>query len=149
VKKIPTKHGLYLLMMVSAMGVLLWGGCGVKAPPVAPKQPPMPKISDLTAAYGNGLVLLEWHHPGGESPAVGYHVLKSQRSLSEPECPNCPLIFEKVGTENLMSTLRTRRHALDFEIAAPPEFVYHYKVVPIQSSGAQGPDSNVVKLEVK
>jgi hypothetical protein len=134
--------------MISAVGMLLCG-CGVKAPPVAPKQPPLPKISDLTAVRSNGRVLLEWHHPGGESPAVGYHVLKSQRSLSQPECPDCPMIFERIGTENLQRTLRTQRHELGFEIAAPPGFVYHYKVVPMQPSGARGPDSNVVKLEVK
>lgn len=147
--KRTTKHRLYLMIIFSAVGMLLWSGCGVKAPPVAPKQAALPAISDLTAVYSNGRVLLGWHHPGGDSPAVGYHVLKSQRSLSQPECPGCPLIFEKAGTENLLLTLRSRRHALDFEIAAPPGFVYRYKVVPVQSSGAQGPDSNVVKLEVK
>lgn len=149
VKMITIKHYLYLLLILPVTGVLVWGGCGVKAPPVAPKQPPLPSITDLKAAYSNGRVLLGWHHPGGESPAVGYHVLKSQRSLSQPECPGCPLIFQRVGTENLQRTLRKQRHALEFEAAAPPGYLYHFKVIPVQSSGAQGPDSNLVKIEAK
>jgi hypothetical protein len=135
--------------MLAVAGALLWGGCGVKAPPVAPKQPPLPSITDLTAAYSNGRIRLGWHHPGGESPAVGYHVLKAQRSLSQPECPGCPIIFQRVGTENLQSTLRTQRHPLEFEAAAPSGYLYQFKVIPFQSSGAQGPDSNVAKIEAK
>jgi hypothetical protein len=149
VKKITTEHCLFLLLMLSVAGVLVWGGCGVKAPPVAPEQPPLPTITDLKAAYGNGRVLLGWHHPGGESPAVGYHVLKSQRSVSQPECPGCPMIFQRIGTEKLQRTLRTQRHALEFEAVAQAGYLYHFKVVPIVSSGAQGPDSNVVEIEAK
>ena len=135
--------------MLSAVGAMLWGGCGIKAPPVAPEQPPMPTITDLTAVYSSGRVLLGWHHPGGESPAVGYRVLKAKRSLSESECPECPMIFERAGTEKLMSTLRTRRHKLKFETAAQAGYLYHFKVVPFESSGAQGPDSNLVEIEAK
>jgi hypothetical protein len=109
----------------------------------------MPSITDLTAARSNGRVLLGWHHPGGESPAVGYHVLKSQRSVSQPECPGCPMIFQRIGTEKLQPILRTQRHALEFEATAQVGYRYHFKVVPIESSGAQGPDSNVVKIEAK
>ena len=148
-KKIKIKYRRYLLLMLAAAGVFVWGGCGVKAPPVAPEQPPLPSITDLEAAYGNGRVLLGWHHPGGESPAVGYHVLESQRSVSQPECPGCPMIFKRIGTEKLQRTLRTQRHALEFEAAAQAGYLYHFKVVPIESSGAQGPDSNVVEIEAK
>lgn len=148
-KKITTKHHLYLLLMLPVAGVLMWGGCGVKAPPVAPKQPPLPSITDLKAAYSKGRVLLGWHHPGGDSPAVGYYVLKSQRSVSQLECPGCPMIFQRIGTENLQRTLRRQRQALEFEAAVQAGYLYHFKVVPIESSGAQGPDSNVVKLEAK
>jgi hypothetical protein len=109
----------------------------------------MPTVTDLKGSYRNGRVLLGWHHPGGESPAVGYRVMKSQQSLSTPECPGCPILFERTGTENLQGTLRRQRHALEFEAAAPAGFLYHFKVVPIQPSGAKGPDSNVVKIEVK
>jgi hypothetical protein len=149
VKKITTEHCLYLLLMLPLAGVLVWGGCGVKAPPVAPEQPPLPSITDLTAAHSNGRVLLGWHQPGSQSPAVGYHVLKSQRSVSQPECPGCPMVFQRIGTETLQRTLRTQRHALEFEAAAQAGYIYHFKVVPIESSGAQGPDSNVVKIEAK
>lgn len=148
-KKITIEDCLHLLLMPLVAAVLVWGGCGVKAPPVAPEQPPMPSVMDLKAAYSNGRVLLGWHHPGGESPAVGYHVLKSQRSVSQPGCPGCPIIFQRIGTEKLQRTLRTKHHALEFEAVAQAGYLYHFKVVPIESSGAQGPASNVVKIDAK
>ena len=148
-KKKKIKRRRSPLLMLAVAGVLVWGACGVKAPPVAPGQPPLPSITDLKAAYSNGRVLLGWHHPGGESPAVGYHVLESQRSVSQPECPGCPMIFKRIGTEKLQRTLHTQRHALEFEAAAKAGYLYHFKVVPIESSGAQGPDSNVVTIEAK
>jgi hypothetical protein len=147
VKKPTHNAGRWLLLL--ATGLLLWGGCGVKAPPVAPEQPPLPLVTDLKAAFSDGRVLLGWNHPGGDAPAVGYQVLKSQRSLAQPECPGCPVAFQKIGTENMPRTLRAKRHALEFELAAPPGYRYQFKVIPVQSSGARGPDSNVVKLEVK
>jgi hypothetical protein len=137
------------MLMLSVAGVLVWGGCGVKAPPVAPKQPPLPSVTDLKAAHGKGRAFLDWHHPGGESHAVGYHVLKSQQSVSQSECPGCPMVFQRIGTEKLQRTLRSQRHALEFEAAVQAGYLYHFKVVPIESSGAQGPDSNVVKIEAK
>jgi hypothetical protein len=147
VKKQKRNHCRYLLL--AAAGALLWGGCGVKAPPVAPKQPPLPLVTDLNAAYSKGRVLLGWHHPGGDTPAVGYQVQKSQRSLSQPQCPGCPIMFQTIGTEKLQRTLGAQRHALEFEAVAPPGYRYHFKVVPVQSSGARGPDSNVVIIEAK
>ncbi len=126
-----------------------FNGCGRKAPPVAPKQPQMPAVSDLSAVYADDRVILQWHHPGGVSPTVGYQVLQYRRPVSEPDCPECPMVFQRVGSETLLSILRTKRHALSRSLPVARGSVYHYKVVPYQSSGAQGPDSNVVQVTVK
>jgi hypothetical protein len=106
-------------------------------------------VTDLKAVYDDGRVVLGWHHPGGDSAAVGYQVLKSQRSLAQPQCPGCPITFQRIGTANLQRTLRAQHHALEYEAVAPPGYLYHFKVIPVQSAGALGPDSNLVKVEVK
>jgi hypothetical protein len=139
----------FFYVLLLGLGVLLSNGCGRKAPPAAPKEPSMPAVTDLSAVHDNRRIYLKWHHPGMLSPTVGYVVLQAQRALSEPDCPECPLVFERVGTQNLQRTLREQRHALSFNVPVTKGAVYHYKVVPFQSSGAQGPDSNLVKVEVQ
>lgn len=146
---IRRKAGPFFYVFLLGLGVLLASGCGRKAPPVAPKQPSMPAVTDLTAVYDKRRIYLKWHHPGTMSPTVGYVVLQSQRALSQPDCPECPLVFERVGTQNLQPTLREQRHALAFDVPVAKGAVYHYKVVPFQTSGAQGPDSNLVQVEVQ
>ena len=128
---------------------LVFSGCGKKGPPAAPGQAAMAAVTDLTAVYGDGRIRLNWNHPGTPSPAVGYVVLQSRRDSSQPDCPGCPLVFERLGTVSMQRSLRQQRHALDFGTIASKDAVYHFKVIPTQSSGAQGPDSNLVRVEVK
>lgn len=140
---------LVWVLLLLACGPAVFGGCGKKAPPVAPKQPPMPAVKDLTAVHADGRVLLHWHHPGGVTPAVAYQVLQARRAVSRPECSGCALMFERAATETVPEALRTQRLALEVDLPAAPGFIYHFKVVPLQSSGAFGPDSNVVNLTVE
>lgn len=145
-----TKIDLRLLfvMVLLVLGQAVLGGCGKKAPPVAPKQPPVPAVKDLAAVYKIGRIVLQWHHPGGDPPAVAYQVLQSRHAVSRPACPGCPLIFERLTTETVPETLRTQRFLLEVDVPAAPGFIYHFKVVPLQFSGASGPDSNVVHVTV-
>jgi hypothetical protein len=136
------------MMVLLAFGQVVFGGCGKKAPPVAPKQPPLAAVKDLTAVYENGRIVVRWHHPGGVTPAAAYQVLQSRNDVSRPACPDCPLLFERVTTESVPETLRTQRLLLEVDVPAVPGFIYHFKVVPLQSSGAFGPDSNVVNVTV-
>jgi hypothetical protein len=41
-----------------------WIGCGVKGPPVPPRQPPVPAVSDLAYEVAGQAVMLTWSLPG-------------------------------------------------------------------------------------
>ena len=120
----------------------LWG-CGKKGPPVVPRVPPLPMINDLQGRLQEGTVTLTWQHRPSYEAVSGYVVLRAQSALSSPQCPQCPLIFQKVGTLRIDRNQQT----VHYSQSVPDGFRYTYKVQPFQSSRAQGPDSNMIVLE--
>lgn len=145
-KSLYKSHRFSWLIAVMAF-LALCGGCGKKAPPTAPRQPAMKAVANLDAAYRAGTVHLTWDHHPASSAVTGYLVFRAGHDLSTPNCPGCPLLFEKVETIALDPDKYQARHRLTYSQYVPSGFRYTYKVVPIQSFGAQGPDSNFVKVE--
>ena len=135
-----------LPLIVIALAAVLTLACGKKAPPVAPKSQPLVGVGDLQGRLNESTVRLAWNHAAENSHAVGYIVLRAQSSLSKPECPDCPMVFQKVETISLKRALRKKPHALEFYQDVADGFRYTYNVRPYQSSGAQGPDSNFVVI---
>ncbi len=129
-----------------ALALVLVNGCGKKAPPVAPRQLPLVRVGDLQGSLSRGTVRLTWNHPSENARAEGYVVLRAQSSLSKPDCPDCPLVFQKVETISLRGALRKKPHTMEFNQDVTDGFRYTYNVRPYQSSGAQGPDSNLVVI---
>jgi hypothetical protein len=129
--------------------LLLWvAGCGKKAPPVAPQSRPLTAVTDLKAMLDQGHVRLTWTHSPDNRYAKAYVVLRAQRELSRPECNDCPRVFQKVGSLDLTGAIRDEKHTLDFSENLAAGFRYIFSVRPVHSSGAQGPDSNLVIVEV-
>jgi hypothetical protein len=128
--------------------LLLAAGCGKKAPPVAPQSRPMTAVTDLKAMLDQGHVRLTWTHSPDNRYAKAYVVLRAQRELSQPACNNCPKVFQKVGMLQLGGSERDTKHGLEFSQSLAAGFRYIFSVRPIHSSGAQGPDSNLVVVEV-
>lgn len=125
---------------------MLISGCGKKGPPVAPRSLPLIQVRDLQGGLIQGTVRLIWRHVPENAGAVGYIVLRAQSSLSQPECPKCPLVFQKVETISIHSPQRKQPHDMAFVQDVAEGFRYTYSVRPYQSSGAQGPDSNLVTV---
>ena len=128
------------------LAVVLISGCGKKAPPVVPRRMPLAQVSDLQGSLSQSTVRLTWNHSTENARAAGYIVLRAQSSLSHPDCPDCPLLFQKVETIPLSRSMRNKGHAMDFYQDVGEGFRYTYNVRPYQSSGAQGPDSNLVVI---
>lgn len=124
----------------------LLNGCGKKAPPVAPRQTPLAAISDLKGELNRGTVRLTWHHAPDNARAAGYIILRAQSALSQPECPECPLVYQKIDTIPLSRSLGKKRHIIEFYHDVADGFRYTFNVRPYQSSGDQGPDSNAVVI---
>ena len=137
------------LIIAVISGFLLMTGCGRKAPPVAPQQNPPPAVDDLRADLEHDLVKLSWSHNPENWGATSYVVLRAQTDLSRPACPGCPLVFQKAGTVQVAKVLRRTKHNLSFSQTLMTGFTYTFKVRPVFGSGAQGPDSNLVVLDLK
>jgi hypothetical protein len=126
-----------------AMAGLMIAGCGKKGPPVAPHSLPLVRVSDLQGALIKDTVRLTWGHVPENADAVGYIVLRAQSPVAQPECPTCPLVFQKVGTVPVHRPQRKKPHEMAFVQELAEGFRYTYSVRPYASSGAQGPDSNL------
>lgn len=130
-------------------GSLLMAGCGRKAPPVAPQQSSPLAVEDLRADLDHDTVKLSWSHIPENWGAKAYVVLRAQTDLSRPACPGCPLVFQKAGTVPVAKVLRREKHVLNFSQTLMGGFQYSFKIRPVFGSGAQGPDSNLVVLDLK
>ena len=126
--------------------LLVWHGCGRKAPPIAPQQRPLVAVKDLKGVLDQGVVQLTWSHNPENRSAEAYVVLRAQSDLSKPSCPGCPVIFQKEGTVRVGRLLRDQQHAMTYAVKVVTGFRYTFDVRPVQSSGAQGPDSNLVVI---
>ncbi len=142
-------HGFFIALsgVICAGLLLLSAGCGKKAPPIVPREKPLTAVADLKAELDQGHVTLTWTHSPENRSAVSYVVLRAQRELSQPECSDCPMVYQKAGAIKLSKSLRKEKHGLDFSQDLAVGFRYTFSVRPIHSSGAQGPDSNRVVIE--
>ena len=128
--------------------LLLLTGCGKKAPPVVPQHRPLTAVTDLGGDLRHDRVTLTWSHNPENWAATGYVVLRARQKLYQPECPDCPPAFQNAGTIPLARSLRKEKHAVDFSQNLAAGFRYCFSVRPVSASGAQGPDSNMLVIDV-
>ncbi len=140
----PYASILVLWTLVLVLQVL--GGCGRKAPSTIPDRSPMIAVKDLQGSLDKDTVRISWRHSPDNSGAVGYIVLRAQSSLDKPNCPDCPQVFQKVDTVPVSRALRRQQTEMEFVQNVMSGFRYTYKVRPYQSSGSQGPDSNLLVI---
>ena len=126
---------------------LLLCSCGKKAAPVAPGQLPMVAVNDLDGTLEKTHITLTWTHPKENSRVRNYIVLRAQTDLARlEECTGCPMVFQKVGVRAVEKEGLQKAGTLVFSMDLPKGFRYTFSVRPSQSSGAQGPDSNLVEV---
>ena len=122
-------------------------GCGVKAPPVAPEQPPMPRIENLSGVVEASTMTLTWTHSAGHPAVAGYLVWQLKVDRDPNPCPDCGAQFEQIGSVPVPAVGRSGAEPLSFVHPLQNGFHYTFKVQPFQASGARGPDSNPVVLQ--
>ncbi len=153
VRRMQGKHVKPARFLVVWVGLccavlLVLAGCGKKAPPVAPRQRPLVAVRDLKGALRQDFVKLTWSHNPENWTATAYVVLRTQQELALPACADCPLAFQKTGSVPLARSLRQEKHTLDFSQSLAAGFRYSFIVRPVTASGAQGPDSNILVMDV-
>lgn len=142
-----------LIVLAPVVLVVFLLGCGVKGPPVPPRAEPLAPITDLSYRIEKGWVIMNWSLPGEEQtkgPMVtGYIVKRAQSSLSSPDCPNCPLAFERVARMTIQQARSQEyggRRAVYSE-ALKAGFKYTYNIKAFSDSGQISDDSNLVEFE--
>ena len=140
-------------LAVMAMVLLgLLAACGVKGPPVPPRQVPPPAVSDLSYRIENGWARLNWSFPKaalekGAPEIAAFLVYRSKASLKEP-CKGCPLMFQRIARVSPYTTTESKRRDTTLEYADKLQkgYRYVYKVVAVTDNNVGSEDSNLVEF---
>ena len=127
--------------------VLALAGCGVKGPPVPPKSPPVPQVTDLVHRLDGSTAILEWSLAKGlsgkQARKASFGIYRSRTPLSEPVCETCPLIFDKIETVAYLPADDGR-----FSTIVALESGYRYVfAVRMEVGGHMGNDSNRARFD--
>jgi len=138
---------LKLLIPIIIILVFLLPGCGKKAPPIPPRQKPVPAVSDLKYNIDGDILTLAWPIPKGKEKVDldGFIVYRYKRSVSDSPCKNCPKLFQKVS-DIPIHTPGYENKNIEYREEIEKGFVYMYKVVLYTKSGAQSQDSNYINF---
>lgn len=144
----PRRSGLCRLLPAVVLIPLLLAGCGVKGPPLAPRQPPLPGVVDAAYRLVDGKVALGWTLAGpltsGQARDAVFVVYRSRSSLADPACATCPLIFDKVATLPYTDA-SDQRYSIDL----PVETGYHYTFkVQLESGRAAAKEAATVAFDL-
>lgn len=121
--------------------------CGIKRPPVPPRQPPVPAVTDLACQVADRSVTLNWRLPGPlsgkQAKQATFGLYRFRTALEQPLCDGCPMVFEKAATIPYVYSETNRFYA-----AVPLDFGYRYLFkVRLETDGGAGPDSNSVQFD--
>ncbi len=146
-----------LLIPIIIILFILLPGCGKKAPPIPPRQKPVPAVSDLKYNIDGEILILTWTTPKEKEKAKtapdGFIVYRYKRSISDSPCKNCPKLFQKMSdipvditADNTIDTPGYENKNIEYREEIEKGFVYTYKVVLYTKSGAQSRDSNYINF---
>jgi predicted small lipoprotein YifL len=136
------------ILIIVVFSIFL-SGCGKKAPPNPPRQEKPPIVDDLSHSLDGNKLQLTWTIPEVKekvkSGLCGFYVFRFKKSVSEPDCKNCPKIFKRVVDifpEDMGNSGKDR--IIKYAEALEKGYRYIYKVVIYTNNGVMGKDSNMV-----
>lgn len=143
------KHGLILqLAVVMAASVCLFG-CGRKAPPVYPRQPPIPAVKDLSSNIDGDMIVLTWTIPDEmrdkSSGIKGFVVHRAKEKITDDDCRNCPVSFRPVA--EVPAETKDPMKKMEYTERLEKGFKYVFKVIAFSNTGTESADSNYVELK--
>ncbi len=143
------KKNVFLLMMLSvSFALLITTGCGKKGPPIASRYEMPASVTDLQGKLEGDTLILTWTVPEKSSGVSGFIVYKSTLAVSEPECPTCPILFERVIDIPVLEKdpSDTENRVMTHSEVLQRGFRYVYKVNPYMEGGRIGSDSNTIAV---
>ena len=130
------------------LAVFTLAGCGVKGPPIPPQTAPLPDLALSYRLVDGPSVQLMWQMSSPLSNAQDRQatvlIYRSRMDLSEADCDNCPLVFEKVSTQPFVQTDGNRFSSVEI---LNPGYGYAFKV-RLAIRGQAGADSNTVRFDI-
>jgi hypothetical protein len=141
----------FLILLLSSF----FGGCGIKAAPVAPDSMIPAPVSDLQAWLRDGKVLLRWKVPARNidgsrlTDLLGFKVFRQARPLASGSCELCSLAFEPMAEIDMdfPRGARLEKEMLFWQDpAVRPQNEYTYFVQAYNRYRSPSPESNRVKI---
>jgi len=145
-----------ILAILSILLPLVFLGCGIKGPPVAPDSTIPAAVTDLRAWSREGRIFLAWGSPTKNTDGsnledlLGFRVFRQSRPLLPSTCPDCPLKFEPVAEIDIDYPLPAARveggRVLWRDTTLKPQHEYIYIVRAYNSYKFPSPESNPVTI---
>ncbi len=151
-RQIAGSATIVLVGLIVMAGVFTSGGCGKKGLPEPPTGSRPPRVVNLAYSISGNTLELSWHvpatDPAARLPVTGFLIYRSQRSLSENACPNCPMLFKIIGDVPVREAGAGRdgKPAISFAETLDPGYRYIYKVHGYSKDGLRSKPSNVVEF---
>ena len=117
---------------------------------MAPKQLPVPVVTDLRHQIDGDQVTLTWSLPpsgGGTTLEVaGFYINRFKGPLDDAQCTDCPVVFERVAEMTTLAKPEGGAEKLAMTYTDPVEkgYRYVYNVTVFTPSETEGQTSNWV-----
>jgi len=141
-----------MAVLIGLTLVAIMGGCGKKGPPEPPTGSRPPTVRDLGYSVSNNTINLSWTIPQPDEeaqlPITGFLIFRSQQSLVERECPNCPILFKSIGDVPVRGPGpgQPGEPPITFTETIEPGYRYIYKVHGYSADGIRSRNSNFVEF---
>ncbi|MEE4265118.1 MAG: lipoprotein [Desulfobacteraceae bacterium] len=139
------------VLIVLATVIMVWG-CGRKGPPVPPTGSRTPSVKDLVYSISQNNLELSWTVPQPDQtaqlPITGFLIYRSQQSVLEDACPNCPILYKNVGDVPARGpgSGQSGGAPIIFTQTIEPGYRYIYKVYGYSVDGIRSKASNFVRF---
>ena len=141
-----------MVVLIGLTPVAMMGGCGKKGPPEPPTGSRPPTVRDLGYGVSKNTIKLSWTIPQPDEEAqvliTGFLIFRSQQSLVERECPNCPILFKSIGDVPVRGPGpgQPGEPPITFTETIEPGYRYIYKVHGYSADGIRSRNSNFVEF---
>jgi hypothetical protein len=155
-ENLPLKRIVLAIFLILLLLALAFSGCGIKAPPVAPRSTNPAAVTDLRAWAREGRIFLAWSLPTKNTDGsnledlLGFRVFRQSRPLPPSPCPDCPFKLEPVAEIDVEYPPPDAQieggRVLWREAPLKPQTEYTYIVRAYSSSKIPSPESNPVTI---
>jgi len=147
---LPTMTARVVLVVLATV-IMIWG-CGKKGPPEPPTGSRTPSVKDLAYIISQNTINLSWTIPQPDEtaqlPITGFLIYRSQQSVLEKGCLNCPILFKNIGDVPVRGpgSGQSGGRPITFTETIEPGYRYIYKVHGYSTDGIRSKTSNFVEF---